>query len=263
MWRGYYTARNHLLILREYFSVIELLSYTHKQLKYLIAAALYAPDRKKRLKFRLLGIWHGILGVKGKTLDPATLTFLKKSGNGAGVSDQTMITRQKKAVPGEKISVRIPNLSRTSEPLITVITPTYNREKMVQTTIKSVINQTFKNWELIVIDDGSTDNTDAAVEQFLHDPRISYYKKPNTGQPDSLNVAATYANGEFMTFLDSDDEAFPEWLETVARELNQNTGIICNGAVRRLMDGTLIHEEPKETLIFGAKVKNRRANKKA
>jgi GT2 family glycosyltransferase len=77
LWRGYYTSRNHLLILREYFSFMDLLSYLYKQLKYLIAAAVYAPDRWKRIRFRLLGIWHGILGKQGKTLDPATLKFIK------------------------------------------------------------------------------------------------------------------------------------------------------------------------------------------
>ncbi len=75
LWRGYYSARNHLLILREYFSVRDLLSYLFKQSKFLIAAALYAPDRWRRMQLRLLGIWHGLKGVQGKTLDPKTLKF--------------------------------------------------------------------------------------------------------------------------------------------------------------------------------------------
>ncbi len=79
LWRGYYTSRNHLLILREYFTIKDLLSYLYKQLKYILAIACYAPDRFKRIKFRLIGIWHGILGIEGKTLDPGTLKFIKKS----------------------------------------------------------------------------------------------------------------------------------------------------------------------------------------
>ncbi len=75
LWRGYYSSRNHLLVLREYFSLRDLLSYLYKQSKFLAAAALFAPDRGKRVKFRLMGIWHGIRGVKGKTLDPKTLQF--------------------------------------------------------------------------------------------------------------------------------------------------------------------------------------------
>jgi rhamnopyranosyl-N-acetylglucosaminyl-diphospho-decaprenol beta-1,3/1,4-galactofuranosyltransferase len=78
LWRGYYSARNHLFILKQYFSIIELLSYISIQLRFLVAAALLAPDRFKRVKLRLLGIWHGIKGVDGKTLDPATLEFVNR-----------------------------------------------------------------------------------------------------------------------------------------------------------------------------------------
>jgi GT2 family glycosyltransferase len=78
LWRGYYSARNHLFILKEYFSFIDLFSYIGQQIKLLTAAALLAPDRFKRVRLRLLGIWHGIRGVYGKTLDPATLKFTGK-----------------------------------------------------------------------------------------------------------------------------------------------------------------------------------------
>jgi GT2 family glycosyltransferase len=77
LWRGYYSARNHLLILKQYFSLLNLLSYISIQLRFLIVAALLAPDRFKRVKFRLLGIWHGIRGKGGRTLDPGTLEFVK------------------------------------------------------------------------------------------------------------------------------------------------------------------------------------------
>lgn len=76
LWRGYYSARNHLFILKQYFTFINLLSYISIQLRFLVAAAFLAPDRVKRVKLRLLGIWHGIRGVGGKTLDPATLKFV-------------------------------------------------------------------------------------------------------------------------------------------------------------------------------------------
>ena len=78
LWRGYYSARNHMFILKQYFSFSNLLSYIGIQIKLLAAAALLAPDRFKRVRLRLLGIWHGIRGVYGKTLDPATLTFIDK-----------------------------------------------------------------------------------------------------------------------------------------------------------------------------------------
>lgn len=81
LWRGYYSARNHLLIIREYFSLVNLFGYFFLQLKLLTAAAIYAPDRLKRVRLRLTGIWHGLLGREGKTLDPHTLRFISRQKN--------------------------------------------------------------------------------------------------------------------------------------------------------------------------------------
>lgn len=75
LWRGYYSSRNHLLIIKKYFSVMNLLGYVFLQAKLITAAAVWAPDRFQRVRFRLLGIWHGIRGIGGKTLDPHTLKF--------------------------------------------------------------------------------------------------------------------------------------------------------------------------------------------
>ena len=75
LWRGYYSARNHLLIIKQYFSLANLLGYLFLQSKLIIAAAILAPDRFLRVKLRVQGIWHGIKGVEGKTLDPQTLSF--------------------------------------------------------------------------------------------------------------------------------------------------------------------------------------------
>lgn len=77
LWRGYYSSRNMLLIIKKYFTFSDLFGYTIRQLKLLIAAAIYAPDRTKRVRFRLMGIWHGLIGVSGKTLDPATMKFTR------------------------------------------------------------------------------------------------------------------------------------------------------------------------------------------
>lgn len=81
LWRGYYSSRNHLLILKQYFSWINLLGYIFLQAKLLTAAALWAPDRFQRVKLRLLGIWHGMKGIGGKTLDPHTLKFNRSKSN--------------------------------------------------------------------------------------------------------------------------------------------------------------------------------------
>lgn len=76
LWRGYYHSRNHLIILKKHFTWVRLINYIIVQLKYL-TASIQAPDRWQRIGFRLKGVCHGFQSVKGKTLDPITLTFKK------------------------------------------------------------------------------------------------------------------------------------------------------------------------------------------
>lgn len=126
--------------------------------------------------------------------------------------------------------------------MISIITPTYNRAILVQQTIRSIQAQTYTDWELILVDDGSTDNTDEALRPFLADKRIRYFKKSNTGQADSLNTGVAQATGDFIVFLDSDDEAYPTWLQTVYSNLKEDTGLLSVGAMRKYPDGSMIEE---------------------
>jgi glycosyltransferase involved in cell wall biosynthesis len=133
----------------------------------------------------------------------------------------------------------------------TIITPTFNREVLLQRTIKSIVAQTFDNWELLIIDDGSTDNTEEVVKNYLYDSRIQYIKKKNTGGADSRNVGASYAKGDFITFLDSDDEALPNWLEVINSQLQADTGIVCAGALKKTPDGSTWQDLPYEINVYG------------
>ena len=76
LWRGYYHSRNHLIILKRHFTFVRFVNYIIVQLKYLVAS-IQAPDRGTRIRFRLIGVFHGLKSVTGKTLDPITLTFNK------------------------------------------------------------------------------------------------------------------------------------------------------------------------------------------
>lgn len=135
--------------------------------------------------------------------------------------------------------------------MISIITPTYNRALLVQQTIQSIMKQRYTNWELILVDDGSTDNTEKAIQPYLADTRIRYIKKHNSGQADSLNEGAKLAQGDFITFLDSDDEAYPNWLEVAAENIRDTTGILCVGAMRKFPDGCLIKEGMGTYRFFG------------
>lgn len=97
--------------------------------------------------------------------------------------------------------------------LVSVIMPSWNTAKFIGESIQSVIDQTYQNWELIIVDDCSTDNTDDVVASF-DDPRIRYYKNSkNCGAALTRNRALREANGEWIAFLDSDDLWMPEKLE--------------------------------------------------
>lgn len=90
--------------------------------------------------------------------------------------------------------------------LVSIIMPSYNTAKYIPDSINSVLYQTYKNWELIIVDDCSTDNTDEAVKPFLSDNRIRYLKnEKNSGAAVSRNYALREAKGKWIAFLDSDD----------------------------------------------------------
>lgn len=98
--------------------------------------------------------------------------------------------------------------------LVSIIMPSYNTADYISESIKSVQAQTYTNWELIIVDDCSTDNTDEVVGAFLGDQRIRYLKnKKNSGAAVSRNRALREAKGRWIAFLDSDDLWVPEKLE--------------------------------------------------
>ncbi len=93
------------------------------------------------------------------------------------------------------------------KPLVSIVTPAYNSERFIGATIESVITQTYKNWEMIIVDDGSTDKTGNIVKNYCkRDIRIKYFWQKNSGRPAvPRNVAIRKAKGKYIAFLDSDD----------------------------------------------------------
>lgn len=98
--------------------------------------------------------------------------------------------------------------------LVSVIMPSYNTGKYIKKSIESVLAQSYKNWELIIVDDCSRDDTDKIVAKFLNDSRIKYLKNDeNKGAAFSRNRALREVKGKWVAFLDSDDLWYPEKLE--------------------------------------------------
>ena len=99
--------------------------------------------------------------------------------------------------------------------LVSIITPSYNSEKFISETIKSVLNQTYKNWEMLIVDDASKDKTIQIINTFCkQDSRIKLFQlKNNSGAALARNKGISQAKGDFISFLDSDDLWLPKKIE--------------------------------------------------
>ncbi|MCK5306495.1 MAG: glycosyltransferase [Candidatus Omnitrophica bacterium] len=113
--------------------------------------------------------------------------------------------------------------------LVSIIIPTYNRARIIKRAVKSVLEQTYTNFELIIIDDGSTDNTAEIINSYK-DERVIYIKNnKNSGQTIARNIGLKKAKGEYIAFLDSDDEWHIDYLEkqvAVLNELSDEYGLV-------------------------------------
>ena len=104
--------------------------------------------------------------------------------------------------------------------LVSIITPNYNSSKYIKDTIKSVLNQTYENWEWIITDDGSTDESAEYIKNLCNeDSRIKLFKQTNLGPAKARNNSIKNAKGQYLAFLDSDDIWFPEFLSTSIKKI--------------------------------------------
>ena len=110
--------------------------------------------------------------------------------------------------------------------LVSIITPSYNSAKFIAETIQSVQNQTYQNWEMIIVDDGSSDETENVVLSIIQkDNRIQFHKlSQNSGPAVARNTGIEKASGDYMTFIDADDIWFPTFIENNIKTI-QETGI--------------------------------------
>ena len=110
-----------------------------------------------------------------------------------------------------------------AQPKISVIIPTFNRALYIRQAIDSVLNQTCDNFEIIVVDDGSTDDTAQIVANY--GGRVQYVKTPNGGVAHARNVGMCQARGDYFTFLDSDDLVYPYMLEVQSKLLDRHPDV--------------------------------------
>lgn len=146
-------------------------------------------------------------------------------------------------------------------PTVSVVIPTYNRAHLLKRAIQSVLNQTYQDFELIIVNDGSTDETEEVIKTFADD-RISYIRHDkNRGMSIALNSGLERARGEFIAFQDSDDEWIPNKLERqmeVFKNLPEHFGVIYTSFVHIKGDRRkLLPPSPKSGYIYSDILKER------
>lgn len=122
--------------------------------------------------------------------------------------------------------------------LVSIIVPTYNRAGLLREAIESVINQEYQDWQLIVADDGSTDDSEKIVRQYQDDLRVLYFKQDNRGQAAARNLGISHASGDLIAFLDSDNRWLPHKLAAQVSYMDQHPNVdVLYGETERI-DGS-------------------------
>lgn len=133
-------------------------------------------------------------------------------------------------------------------PRVTVVIPAYNRSQALRPTIDSVLAQTFTDWELLVVDDGSTDDTGDVVRSCT-DPRIRYLRQANAGHSAARNLGLEHARGELLAFLDHDDRWLPEKLARQVQYLDRHPEVVLVYAEWEAVDEDSVYQGPGKKVV--------------
>ena len=136
-------------------------------------------------------------------------------------------------------------------PRFSIVLTTYNRAKLLERALNSLIHQKFENWEAIIVNDGSTDETEKIISPYLKtDARFHYHKQTNQGEAKAKNKGVELAKGEYISFLDSDDEYEINHLESRNNLLNLHPEVdLLHGGVQIIGDTYVPDKNNPEQLI--------------
>lgn len=120
-------------------------------------------------------------------------------------------------------------------PLVTVLITAYNEADYIEGAVRSILDQTYENLEAVVVNDGSTDGTEAVLKQKFEDDRLRIFNLSRRGRAESLNEGLNAADGELVAILDADDRCMPERIETQVEYLleNEDVGVVGTNCFRR------------------------------
>jgi len=136
--------------------------------------------------------------------------------------------------------------------MVSVIIPCFNSAKTIKRTLLSVVQQTYKNYEIIIVDDGSTDSTKKAIEAFFENLDISYkyIYQVNSGPSKARNVGIFYSQGEYIAFLDSDDQWHPQKIELQIRMMKRLNVKISGTRHNIISKKDIVHENSNDYLSY-------------
>ena len=125
----------------------------------------------------------------------------------------------------------------TQKPIVSVLMPVYNTERYVGQAVESILSQSFKDFEFIILDDGSTDSSLKILKKYAaQDPRIRLISRENRGVIRARNDLLAQATGEFIAIMDADDVSFPERLALQVEFLKANLDVVCLGGAHEVID---------------------------
>ncbi len=116
-----------------------------------------------------------------------------------------------------------------TDPLVSIVMPVYNRSNLINASLESILHQTYPQWELWIVDDGSTDDTVDAIHRLTRDPRVHVIGAPHTGVAGARNTGLAHCTGTYIAFLDSDDRWSLDKLNTQVRFMLENHALISVG----------------------------------
>jgi len=139
------------------------------------------------------------------------------------------------------------------QPKFGIICATYNRASLVSRAIESVLSQSVNDWELIIIDDGSIDNTPAVVSDYLEDKRVKLYRRDkNKGVGDARNFGVTHSTAPWILLLDSDNALLPDALEKMMRAIERMPDISMHKFCVADFNGVLMGKQPSYSVEIDA-----------
>jgi glycosyltransferase involved in cell wall biosynthesis len=134
----------------------------------------------------------------------------------------------------------------TPGPLVSIVIPVYNSEKYLAACIDSAINQTWSNSEIIVIDDGSTDNSLKVAQNYAAHPKVKIIRQKNKGASAARNTGLKEAKGDYIQFLDADDLLSPDKIEGQLQSLNESTNHLALSRTVHFLDG----DDPLKSIVI-------------